>query len=140
MVDRLSRDEMMMRIAAIVSMRGTCERASVGAVIALDGRIISTGYVGAPTGLSHCTSVGCDIGPSGGCVRTVHAEANAIAFAAANGIATRGAELFCTHAPCRECSKLISNAGIVRVTYEQAYRDPAGLDTLRAVGIEVVQC
>ena len=140
MNDRISRDEMMLRIAAVVSLRGTCERASVGAVIALEGRIISTGYVGAPRGAAHCTSVGCDLGTHNGCTRTVHAESNAIAFAAANGIATRGAELFCTHSPCRECAKLIANAGITRVAYEQEYRDTTGIELLRSVGIPVDQC
>lgn len=133
----MSRDEMMMRIASIVSMRGTCERAAVGAVIALEGRIIATGYVGAPSGAPHCTSVGCELGVSGGCTRTVHAESNAIAFAAANGISTRGAELFCTHSPCRECAKLIANAGITRIAFEQEYRDTAGIELLRSLGRRV---
>lgn len=124
-------------MAAVTSARGTCERASVGAVIAQDGRIVSTGYVGSPSGLPHCTDVGCLPGPSGGCDRTVHAEANAIAFAARYGIATDGATLYCTHSPCRSCAKSIINAGIVRVVYEHEYRLGEGKDLLRLAGIEV---
>lgn len=138
-MDRISRDEMMMRVAAVVSMRGTCERASVGAVIALDGRIIATGYVGAPSGAKHCAEVGCEIGTHKGCTRTVHAEANAIAFAAMHGIATRGATLYCTHSPCRECAKLIANSGIARVVYEREYRDKTGLTLLAEVNIPAEQ-
>lgn len=140
MSDRISRDEMMMRIAAVVSMRGTCERASVGAVIALDGRIISSGYVGAPPGASHCLDVGCELGLSGGCIRTSHAEANAIAFAAREGVGTGGATIYCTHGPCRECAKLIASAGIRRVVFEIDYRDRSGIALLESLGIEVSQC
>lgn len=139
MVDRYSRDEMLMRVAVIISNRGTCNRAQVGAVIARDGRIISTGYVGAPIGLPHCLEVGCDVSEFSGCLRTVHAEANAITFAARYGIATEGAELYCTHSPCSNCTKLIINAGISRVVYEMQYRDIKPLGMLAAVGIEAVQ-
>jgi len=138
-IDRIDRDEMMMRIAAVVSQRGTCERASVGAVIALDGRIISSGYVGAPSGLPHCREVGCDIGDSGGCRRTVHAETNAVAFAARAGIPTAGSTIYVTHSPCRECAKIILNAGIERVVYEQPYRDSSGLELLSEAGVEWMQ-
>lgn len=138
MVERIDRDEMMMRIAAVVSQRGTCERASVGAVIALEGRIISSGYVGSPSGLPHCTEVGCEIGNHGGCRRTVHAESNAIAFAAREGIATRGSTIYVTHSPCYDCAKLILNAGIRRVVYEVDYRDGTGRELLRAAGIELI--
>jgi len=134
-MDRISRVEMLMRTAAVISMRGTCERASVGAVIAREGRIISTGYVGAPSGLPHCTTIGCKIGPHGGCTRTVHAEANAIAFAARAGASTEECELYCTHAPCSECAKLIINAGIATVFFEQYYRDLDGLVLLDDAGI-----
>lgn len=139
MVERVSRDEMMMRIAAVVSQRGTCERASVGAVIALDGRIISSGYVGSPSGLPHCTEVGCEIGDSGGCRRTSHAETNAITFAAREGIATNGSSIYVTHSPCYDCAKAIINAGIRRVIYEVDYRDGAGRALLGEAGIEVVR-
>ncbi len=137
MSSRVSRDEMLLRIATIVSMRGTCERAQVGAVIALEGRIISTGYVGAPAGLEHCTDVGCRISPDGGCLRTAHAEANAIAFAARFGISTNQATLYCTHGPCLDCAKLIINSGIGRLVYERPYRDSRGRELLEEAGVFV---
>lgn len=135
---RISRDEMMMRIAAVVSQRGTCVRASVGAVIVLDGRIVSTGYVGAPSGEPHCLDVGCLVLDDGGCVRTVHAESNAIAFAAKSGISTNRATLYCTHAPCLNCAKLILNSGIRKFYYEVPYRLTDGLDLIKR-SIEVIK-
>lgn len=136
LLPRIDRDEMLMRVAAVVSQRGTCLRAQVGAVIARDGRIIATGYVGSPAGLPHCIDVGCDASEYSGCIRTVHAEANAIAFAARNGIATEQAILYCTHSPCGVCAKLIINAGIHLVMFEQYYRDknPLGLLAQAKVG------
>lgn len=123
-------------MAVVTSARGTCLRASVGAVISKDGRIISTGYVGSPRGLAHCTDVGCDTSTYSGCLRTVHAEANAIAFAARHGIATEGAELHCTHSPCGNCAKLIINAGIVRVVFDTMYRDETPLQLLEDADVE----
>lgn len=138
-IQRPSRDEWLIRLAVVTSTRGTCERASVGAVIAKDGRIISTGYVGSPSGLPHCTDVGCLPGPDGGCTRTIHAEVNAISFAARYGIATDEATLYCTHSPCANCSRSIINAGIVRVVYENDYRLSDGKDLLKLAGVEVVK-
>lgn len=126
-------------MAVIISSRGTCKRAYVGAVISIEGRPISAGYVGAPSGLPHCLSVGCEIGTHNGCTRTVHAEANAIAFAAKYGTSTDRSELHCTHSPCLPCAKLIVNAGIRRVVYENRYRDESGLELLQAAGIEVTE-
>lgn len=139
MTERISRDDMLIEIATTVARRGTCERAQVGAVIARGGRVISTGYVGAPAGAEHCTVVGCKLGNHNGCVRTIHAEANAIAYAARAGTATESAELFCTHSPCEPCAKLIVSAGIRRVVYRTSYRDETGINLLREVGIEVMQ-
>lgn len=138
-LSRPSRDEWLIRMAVITSARGTCLRAAVGAIISRDGRIISTGYVGSPRGLPHCTDVGCDTEAGTGCMRTVHAEANAIAFAARHGIATDGAELHCTHSPCGSCAKLIVNSGIVRVVYDTEYRDASPLGLLGTAGIETVK-
>lgn len=126
-----------MRLAVVVSTRGTCLRASVGAIIVQEGRIISTGYVGAPSGQPDCLSSGCEIGDDGGCSRTVHAEANAIAFAARFGTRTDGAELHCTHAPCLPCAKLIVNAGIQRFVYDLPYRDVRGLELLISAGLAI---
>lgn len=139
MTDRIDRDEWLMQLALVVSVRGTCERAQVGAIIVRDGRIISTGYVGAPSGLPHCTSVGCEIGNHNGCTRTVHAEANAIASAARFGTSTDKCELYCTHSPCLPCAKLIINAGITRLIYRQGYRDISGLALLKDAQIDTYQ-
>lgn len=126
-----------MSIAQILAMRGTCRRAKVGAVIVKDNRIISTGYVGSPAGMPHCTDVGCEFGPDGGCIRTAHAEANAVAFAAKNGISVDGATLYCTLSSCYTCAKLIINAGIKHVVYLHDYRDTKGVNLLQAAGVEV---
>src|SRR4030095_9424599 len=124
MVDRPSRDEMLMRIAAVVSERGTCNRLQVGTAIALDGRVISTGYVGSAPGSAHCIDEGDILGPDGGCLRTIHAEANDVAYAARGGVSPAGATIYCTHSPCYACAKLLVSAGIRRVVYEVEYRDP----------------
>lgn len=139
MIERPDRDEWLMRLAVVVSSRGTCNRAQVGAVISREGRIIATGYVGAPAGLPHCIEVGCDIGSHGGCIKTVHAENNAIAFAARFGTSTDGADLHCTHSPCDNCAKSIINSGIRRFVYEHPYRDPTGLSLLTTAGIDVIR-
>lgn len=134
---RITRDEMLMEIAKVVARRSTCNRAQVGAVIAQDGRIVSTGYAGAPSGLPHCGPETCDT--STPCTRTVHAEAGAISYAARSGIRLEGATLYCTHCPCIDCAKLIINTGIKRVIYDQAYRKTEGLELLRTVGITIEQ-
>ena len=132
---RLTRLELFMGIADLIAQRGTCLRASVGCVIVQDNRIISTGYVGSPSGRPHCFDVGCEMGPNSGCIRTVHAEANAIAFAAKTGISVNGGSMYCTHSPCLECSRLIVNAGIYSLTYRSLYRDEAGLKLLDQCGV-----
>jgi len=127
---RITRDEMLLTIAGIVAKRSTCERAQVGAVIARDHRIISIGYGGAPSGMKHCFEVGCEQGPDGGCIRTVHAEANAVAFAARSGIKVEGSTIYITHSPCLDCAKLIINSGITRVVYNRLYRERRGIALL----------
>lgn len=131
---RISRDQLLIEVAKLMAQRSTCNRAHVGAVIAREGRIISTGYAGTPSGLPHCTPENCNA--SAPCHRTVHAEAGAIAYAARNGIAVEGATIYCTHSPCLECAKILINAGIRKVIYDQAYRKTEGLDLLREAGIE----
>lgn len=136
---RPSRDNVLMEVARVFSFRGTCTRAYVGAVLAQEGRVIASGYVGAPAGSRHCLDVGCEEGNHGGCTRTVHAESNAIAFAARYGVSTNKADLYTTTSPCNDCAKLIINAGIKRVIYHKAYRDPRGLRLLEETGVEVVK-
>src|SRR5690606_10677028 len=133
---------MFMLMADIVSRRSTCLRKQVGAVIAKDHRVVSMGYNGAPSRMPHCLEVGClsFVGDEKdpGCQRAVHAEANAIAFAARQGIAVEGATLYVTLAPCLNCAKLIINAGIKRVVYGEPYRENKGIELLDMAGIEVV--
>ena len=135
---RPSRDLVLMEIAHVIAKRGTCLRANVGAVVAKKGRIVSTGYAGAPSNLPHCEDADCNVNLP--CTRTVHAEAGAISFAAREGLAVEGCTLYCTHAPCLECAKLIINAGIVRVVYNIAYRKTDGLELLQSAGVIIDEC
>ena len=137
MLYRISRDELLGSIAKLVARRSTCLRFSVGAVLARKGRIVSMGYNGAPTGMPHCKPETC--GPDQICDRTVHAEANTIAFAAKTGIETDGSTLYTTLSPCNDCAKLLINAGIKRVIYWEPYRDPAPVNLMMAAGIDVEQ-
>lgn len=139
-MERPSRDEICMQIAHVVAYRGTCDRARVGAVIARDGRILVTGYNGPPAGLPHCSHAsGRDgVSDTGGCLRAVHAEANAIAYSARHGIATEGATLYCTHLPCLKCAELIVNAGLSTVYYAADYRIKDGEVLLRRAGVDII--
>ena len=141
-MERPSRDELCMQIAHLVAHRGTCSRASVGAVIARDGRVLVTGYNGPPSHLPHCTDPnGCsslDRASVDGCIRAVHAEANAVAYAARHGIRIEGSSLYCTHLPCLKCSELIINSGISSVYYAQDYRVKDGARLLEAAGCDII--
>lgn len=128
---------MLMEMAIIASKRSTCNRRHVGAIIAREGRPISVGYAGAPSGAPHCLEHGCLPGPDGGCIRTQHAEANAIAFSAREGISTNGAEIFTTVSPCYGCAKLILGAGILRCWYLEEYRNTEGIALLKSRGVYV---
>ncbi len=132
-MDRISRDQLIVDITSLVAERSTCTRAHVGAVLTREGRILSTGYVGAPSRIEHCNLETCS--PDQPCTRTVHAEANAIAWAARKGISTEGSTLYTTMSPCIECAKLIINAGIDKVIFMERYRDLNPLGLLVASGI-----
>jgi dCMP deaminase len=118
-----------MDIARVVAKRGNCRRRQVAAVIVHDRRIISTGYNGTPRGIRNCCDGGCarcaGDAPSGAdlgdCVCS-HAEENAIVQAAYHGIRVCGATMYCTLSPCLLCAKMIINAGLERVVYEDEYR------------------
>ncbi len=132
-------DTYFMDIAHVVSRRGNCSRRQVAAVIVKDRRIISTGYNGTPRGIRNCFEGGCprcaSEAPSGSdlgeCVCS-HAEENAITQAAYHGIAVRGASLYCTLSPCLICAKMIINAGMAEVVYEDAYSFNAQIKSLLA--------
>jgi dCMP deaminase len=127
---RITREEALSEIVKVVARRTTCPRKAVGAIIVREGRILSSGYNGSPSGLPHCGEVGCITGPDGGCLRAVHAEVNAIAFAARQGVRINRATMWTTVAPCLNCAKLIINSGIIEVQSLEEYRDPAGVELL----------
>ena len=114
-------DSYFMKIAYAVSERSTCDRAFVGAVLVRDKRILTTGFNGSPAGQDHCEEVG-HLMVEGHCVRTIHAETNAIIQAALHGVSTRGATCYVTHFPCINCTKALINAGVERIVYSVAYR------------------
>jgi dCMP deaminase len=126
-----------MNLAVQAAMRSTCPRKSVGAVVVRDKAVLATGYNGSIRGLPHCSEVGC-LMENGHCVRTVHAEANAILQAARHGVRIEGADLYVTSSPCWDCFKLIANAGVRRVLYGEFYRDERITEYARAAGIDLV--
>jgi dCMP deaminase len=153
-------DASLMAIASIWEERSTCSRNHVGAVIAKDGRHIGSGYNGAPAGMEHCVHLPASIDdvirgtfkssfpsvpgwPLGavpapiGCKVAIHAEANAIAYCARDGISIQGGTIYTTLSPCYACSQLVIAAGLARVVYNRRYRDTAGIDLLRAAGLKV---
>ena len=137
MSERVSWEAYFMNIAKEVATRSTCDRKSVGAVIVRDKNILSTGYNGSIKGLPHCDEAGHEM-VDGHCVRTTHAEANAIAQAAKNGGRVDEAEIFVTVSPCYNCFKIIANAGINTIYYEEFYRDARILKHASEAGIELV--
>jgi dCMP deaminase len=126
---RPSWDDYFIGVSREVAKRATCDRGMSGCVIVKGRRIIATGYVGAPSGLPHCDEAGHlikkvlngDNTTSQHCIRTTHAEANAIAQAAKHGVSVNGATLYCKMEPCLDCAKLIINSGISRVVCEKKY-------------------
>lgn len=129
-------DEYFMNIAHEVANRSTCERAKVGAVIVKDKRILTTGYNGSPRGLPHCTEIGC-LMENGHCIRTLHAEQNAIIQAALHGVTTAGATIYVTHQPCFNCAKTIINAGITEIVYDREYPDDRSRAFLETAGVHL---
>jgi len=143
---RPSWDEYFLEIAHLVKKRATCLRRQVGAVIVKDKNILATGYNGAPSGVEHCLTRGClreQLGiPSGErheICRGLHAEQNAIIQAAKHGTSIRGATLYCTNQPCGICAKMIINAGIQAIIYEDGYPDQLAAEMIAESGLKVVQ-
>lgn len=143
---RPSWDEYFMNLADTVAERATCDRGRSGCVIVKDRQILVTGYVGSPKGLPHCDEVGHlfrkviheDGHITQHCVRTVHAEQNAITQAAKRGIALEGSTLYCRMTPCRTCAMLIINCGIVRVVCQRRYHDCAESEEMfRQAGVKL---
>lgn len=148
---RPNRDETCMAIAVVMAERSTCSRLHVGAVIARDGRVLSTGYNGAPASMPHCRhdcncstwavsgkvshAANCDSVAS--CKIAVHAEANAVAFAARHQVSTEGGTLYSTHSPCLPCAQLLINCGLREVIFGTKFRDESGLELLISAGLLV---
>jgi len=133
-----------MQIAQLASTRSTCMRRQVGALLVKEKNILATGYNGAPSGLRHCEAVGClrekDNVPSGQrheLCRGLHAEQNAIIQAASHGVSIRGAVLFCTNFPCVICTKMLINAGIRIVYYQNGYPDALSEQMMKEAGMEM---
>jgi deoxycytidylate deaminase len=167
MSTRPSISETLLEIAFTVSKRSTCSRRNNGAVIADSrGVVLSTGYNGSLSGQKHCDHecdctdefiverlIGfsekadnrdlhtetCPAHPNNGCAMAVHAEANAVYFAARNGVSVLGATIYCTTEPCTKCAEAIVQSGISKVVYKQEYRSHDGINLLQQVGIEVEQ-
>lgn len=144
---RPSWDEYFMQIVAMVGSRGTCDRGKSGCVITKDNRIISTGYVGAPSGLSHCDESGHEMHTvrhedgheSDHCIRTTHAEQNAICQAARVGIALDSGTLYCRMTPCYACAKMIINTGIKKVVCANDYHASArSKDIFKEACVELI--
>ena len=126
-----------MNLALQAATRSTCPRKHVGAVIVRDKAILSTGYNGSIRGAAHCTEVGC-LMENSHCVRTVHAEANALVQAARHGTRLEGSEIYVTASPCFSCFKLIVNAGIRTIHYGEFYRDERVMQFAEEVEIRMV--
>lgn len=148
---RPSRDQVLMGSARIWAQRSTCSRLQVGAVFARDGRILVTGYNGAPAGLPHCDHT-CNCTLDGGhwghnpecnsvqpCTQAEHAERNGIAYAARHGVRLEGSYAYLTDSPCLACSMSLINAGVERVIYDREYRLTEGIQLLQQAGVVVDQ-
>ena len=144
---RPSWDEYFLQMADLVGTRGTCDRGRSGCVVTRDKRILSTGYVGAPMGLPHCDEAGHEMQSvtlengttSMHCIRTAHAEQNALSNAAREGVALKGATMYCKMVPCFRCAQSLINVGIVRVVALKDYHASAKTkEMLKQVHIELV--
>jgi len=131
---RKSWDEYFLDIADVVATRSTCNKLAVGCVIVKDKMIVSTGYNGSVHGHEHCTDVGCLLNEEGRCIRTIHAEQNAIIHARRDEL--QEATAYVTHEPCETCSKLLNQAGIIRIVFRNSYKNERNRIFLQ--GVEIV--
>lgn len=136
-MNRISWDQYFMTQSHLLSLRSTCTRLAVGATIVRDKRIIAGGYNGSIVGGVHCTDEGCYV-IDNHCVRTVHAEVNALLQCAKFGAKTEGAEMYVTHFPCLHCCKAIIQSGITAVYYAQDYKNhPYAIELFQQAGVKV---
>lgn len=143
---RPSWDQYFIDITRLVASRSTCLRRQVGALLVKDRNILATGYNGTPSGVTHCADVGClrerlkvPSGERHELCRGLHAEQNAIIQAARHGVNIDGSTLYCTTMPCIICTKMLINAGIRRIVFEDGYADELAREMVAETGIEVSQ-
>ena len=137
-------DQYFIDITHLVATRATCLRRQVGALLVKDRNILATGYNGTPSGIRHCEETGClrerlkvPSGERHELCRGLHAEQNAIIQAARHGINIDQSVLYCTTMPCIICTKMLINAGIKRIVYEEGYGDDLAREMLEEAGIEI---
>jgi dCMP deaminase len=144
---RPSWDEYFTKISEVVGERATCDRGRSGCIIVKDKRILVTGYVGAPARVAHCDEVGHEMhtvihedgSESKHCIRTTHAEQNAIANAARDGVAVNGGTVYCHMTPCYTCAKILINAGILRVVAKKDYHaSKRSKEVFKEAGVKLV--
>ena len=142
--ERPSFDDYFMEMAHVVAKRSTCLRRKVGALLVKDRHILSTGYNGAPKGLKHCSETGClreQLGIPPGerheICRGLHAEQNAIIQAAVFGVSIKDSTLYCTNAPCSVCAKMLINAGVKEIIFEDEYPDELAIQMLKEAKIKI---
>lgn len=142
-VARPDKTDYLMQLAQLVATRSTCDRKRVGAVLATqEGHVLSTGYNGSVPGAPHCDDVGHlleRVGSAWSCIRTTHAEINAVAFAARRGAALEGSCLYVTHKPCHTCVRAILAAGVRRVVFQHEGSDTLGRELLENAHVPVVR-
>ncbi|WOV85492.1 ComE operon protein 2 [Sporosarcina jeotgali] len=136
-MDRLTWEQFFMAQCSLLAVRSTCTRLSVGAVVVRDNRIIAGGYNGSVSGGDHCIDKGCYV-VDNHCIRTIHAEMNALLQCGKYGIPAAGSTLYVTHFPCLQCSKAIIQAGISKVYYGTDYRNNEyAIELFEHAGIDV---
>lgn len=136
MMKRIPWDQYFMAQSLLLALRSTCTRLTVGATIVRDKRIIAGGYNGSVTGDLHCIDEGCYI-VDGHCLRTIHAEMNAILQCAKFGVGTENAEIYVTHFPCLQCTKMILQAGIKKIHYlEDYHNDPYAIKLIEQAHVQ----
>lgn len=139
MDNRIDWDQYFMTQATLLSLRSTCTRLSVGAVIVRDRRVIAGGYNGSVSGDVHCIDEGCYL-VEGHCVRTIHAEMNAVLQCAKFGVATDGAEVYVTDFPCLQCTKMLLQSGIIKINYLRNYHnDQYAVELLKRKNVKIKQ-
>ncbi|MBP1947599.1 ComE operon protein 2 [Virgibacillus litoralis] len=135
-MERITWDQYYMAQSHLLALRSTCTRLMVGATIVREKRIIAGGYNGSVSGSVHCIDEGCYV-IDGHCVRTVHAEANALLQCAKFGVPTEGAEMYVTHFPCLQCCKQIIQSGIKTVYYAEDYKNhPYAIELFEDAGVQ----